>query len=379
MTTLEELADDLWSRWERYLHSPPLEEMSVGERTVYSTGRRFTFSVWAPQLLSPGGRVATAPIAGHDNYVYRLDSENQPLSFAHRHRVNGVDWQGKYVYAPGEIELIEVCLQSRVPSIYERVTLRDGLPATRQSLHMNAGGNYPRWRSMARTEVRDAVRSDSRTHQCVVELYEIADGRFVAGAGSAVGLGAPPREWTLHFSYSPLGALRQVIQRWESGEEETVYTAKTKSTLPALSGELSRRIASRVVKVLNDLELDSPLIAVELAYRAGDRYLPLVVAYTEKDRVDAFPGFAPDQTANVTELPAGEFEPLLAEFMELIASMEKWDRGTKMLRDAARLVNGRDGLRVPLSNSFFAFAMDWEIEADDFLRIVRICGGAVRE
>lgn len=56
-----------------------------------------------------------------------------------------------------------------------------------------------------------------------------------------------------------------------------------------------------------------------------------------------------------------------------MVSKDDWTIGTKMLRDAARLLSKPDGLRTSTVESFFAFAIDWELEGDDFHQIVKEC------
>ncbi|HEX8943292.1 MAG TPA: hypothetical protein VF785_09155 [Gemmatimonadaceae bacterium] len=81
----------------------------------------------------------------------------------------------------------------------------------------------------------------------------------------------------------------------------------------------------------------------------------------------------PIATDRMIELPAAEFEPEMAELMSRMVSKDDWTIGTKMLRDAARLLSNSDDLSASSVESFYAFAIDWELEGDDFHQIVKEC------
>jgi hypothetical protein len=374
MTNLSSLVEDVWARWETYFRQPHVPApSSQPARTVYANGPRFSLTDWGVALVAAGGRTSSEPIPHVNNYVYELDSSGRPLTVRHSHRVNDVDWHGAYRYGPSEIELVELCLQTRVPSIYDRVTLVDALPVTRQSVRINGAGSFPMWRSMPREKVRESIRTESRNFQCFVEQYEIAEGRYISGEGVREGLGTPLRHWTLSFTCSPTGRLERVVQRWDTGEETTAFAAKSSTTVAKLSSTLAHRIADRVIEALNTMRLGSPLVAIELAYRVADRYLPTAIAYTVEDNIEGFPVLHPVASDRVIELTAAEFEPEMAELMGRMSSKDDWTIGTKMLRHAARLLSKADGLRAPVLESFCAFAIDWELEGDDFDQIVKEC------
>jgi len=313
------------------------------------------------------------PIPDTNNHVYELDSRGRPLSARHSHPVNNVDWQASYRYGASEIELVELCLQTRVPSIYDRITLVDALPLTRQSVRINGAGSFPIWRSMPRENVREQIRTDSRNYQCVVEQYEIADGRYISGEGVRDGLGTTLRQYALSFTYSPAGRLERVVERWDTGEETTAFAAKSSSTAARVSSTLAHRIADYVIDALNVMPLSTPLVSIELAYRVADRYLPTAIAYTVEDKVESYPVLSPIATDHMIDLPAGRFEPEMAELMGRMSSKGDWAVGTKMLRHAARLLSNADHLRAPTIESFYAYAIDWELEGDDFAQISKEC------
>jgi len=368
------LVEEVWARWETYFRQPHIPPPSVPPaRTVYANGPRFNLVGWRANLPVPGGRTSPKPIPDTNNHVYELDSRGRPLSARHSHPVNNVDWQAAYSYGASEIELVELCLQTRVPSIYDRITLVYALPLTRQSVRINWAGSFPIWRSMPREKVREQIRTDSRNYQCVVEQYEIADGRYISGEGVRDGLGTALRQYALSFTYSPAGRLERVVERWDTGEETTAFAAKSSSTAARLSSTLAHRIADYVIDALNVMPLSTPLVSIELAYRVADRYLPTAIAYTVEDKVESYPVLSPIATDHMIDLPAGRFEPEMAELMGRMSSKGDWTVGTKMLRHAARLLSNTGHLRAPTIESFYAYAIDWELEGDDFAQISKEC------
>jgi hypothetical protein len=132
------------------------------------------------------------------------------------------------------------------------------------------------------------------------------------------------------------------VERWDTGEETTAFAAKSSSTAARLSSTLAHRIADYVIDALNVMPLSTPLVSIELAYRVTDRYLPTAIAYTVEDKVESYPVLSPIATDHMIDLPAGRFEPEMAELMGRMSSKGDWTAGTKMLRHAARLLSNAD-------------------------------------
>ncbi len=383
MNVIDELRDDLWGRWRKHFHDPTLREVPGPARVAYSRKALFDLKNWTPSTFPPGGRLSAEPIAGSNNWVYHLDGQGRPQGMSLRHTVNRVDWRGVYRYAPEEVEYVEICLNSNVPSQYDRVTVRDQQPATLQRLWKNTGGRFPAWSAMGRNDLLEKITSDPRNFQIWIESYEAEDGLIRRGRAYIEGLGVPPRHSSLSFSYSA-GKLQRIVRRWEDGQEETVFAARTSVTLQDLSVNLSRRLADRIIDALKETTSDKAapdcrLVAVELSYRAGDRYVPIVYPYTEADRIQSFPFLEGYTSDRGIELSAEHFEPEMAEFTERLRASERGDAGrddaaTAMLRAAASLVTRLTPESVPTAEGFLAYAIDWELEGDAFPKILKDCG-----
>lgn len=375
MDSIEVLKEDLWSRWRKYFREPAFEKTTgTVQRVVYSRTPLFDLKNWTPKRFVPGGRFSHQPVAGSDHWIYQLNEKGQPYSVSGRHAVNGIEWKGVYRYAADEVEYVEICLPSRVPSRYDRVTLRNQQLATFQRLSINSGGHFPAWQSMGREHLLQRITSDSRNFQIWIEEYQASDGLIRTGRAYMEGLGLPPRYSSLSFSYSPAAKLQRIVRHWQEGQEETVFAARTAASLNRLSADLSRRLAERIIDALKATVLDSPLIAVELSFRSGDCYLPVVIAFTQADRIRGCPVLDPNKLRRMIELPPEDFEPEMQEFTERMRTSGRYEAGTKMLRVAARLLTKLKAGSLATAEGFLAYGVDWELEADEFPKILRDCG-----
>jgi hypothetical protein len=76
-------------------------------------------------------------------------------------------------------------------------------------------------------------------------------------------------------------------------------------------------------------------------------------------------------------LNAGKFEREFRQFVQIIEREEKWDMGTAMLRKVAYLLTtGKMNNRIPVSDEFAAYAIDWESDMEEFEDILGECGVA---
>jgi hypothetical protein len=192
MDRLTQLREDLWRRWTSCLDPTwSMPAPAVDLRTVYSTTSRFDLANWASNTPLPGGPVSETPILGTHYHAYGLDAFGRPVSASHGHMWNRVDWKAAYRYRDDTIELIEFCVQSKLPSHYERLTFRDGCRATYQRLHLNSGGHFPRLRALPVHEIAAHIRANPHDRSLHVEAYEIADRRIVGGESLIEGLGVP--------------------------------------------------------------------------------------------------------------------------------------------------------------------------------------------
>ena len=277
MDSLEQLVEDLRARWRQQFGrvSGVYSAAERGKRVIYARAPLFDLKNFTPSKLPAGGRVLDEPVPGCDHYIYRLDARGRPVHMSHRHSHNGFDWEGAYRYAPEEVEYVEYCLQTEVPSQYTLVTLRDGHLASFQRMVVNGAGSYSR--------DADQVESDLRNYLIWVEQYDAIDGRIESGRSYSFGFGSHSQRSTLSYSYGAGGKLERIVRTYEDGSRQTVFAARSKTSMKELSTRLSHKIAERAMEALREAPLDSPLVTVILSYRRADDYVPLILPCTERD------------------------------------------------------------------------------------------------
>lgn len=373
---LEALRDDLWARWRReWDRLPPKGSPPEAARVVYARGPVYDLKAYTPRAFKAGARVSAEPIAGIDNWIYTLDGRNRPLSMESRHGFNRIDWRGVYRYTADEAEYAEWCLQTGVPSQYDRIVFERGAPATFQRLVINARGSFPVWRSLFRSRLASVIASDPKNYRMLIEAYDAPAGRIEQADQHSEGLGAPPMRSRLEYTYGN-GTLLRIVQLWPSGEKQTVFAARSRQSLAALADELSRRIADRTLERLAAAAFDAPLAAVELSFIGGEGYVPFIIPATTRDDLSARGLCIAIASERWLQLDREEFAPEVAEFEGRVRSGKAYAAGARMLRDAARQVTERAGGALSVAPGFVAYAIDWEAEGDDLEAILAECGAS---
>jgi hypothetical protein len=353
---------------------PPAVDTPSGVETVlYGRGPLFDLKDYTPRTFKPGKRGSSKPFSGRDNWVYLLDAAGRPVQMETRHSYNGIDWRGKYRYAPEEAEYAEWCLQTGVCSQYERVSIREQQTVAFQRLSINARGSFPVWRGVAATKLMERIASDPRNYRILVERYDVREGRIVGAEAYSEGMGAPTTRSTLSYAYLD-GKLDRIVEHFESGEQRTVFAARRPITLQQLSDDLSKRIAERTVDLVRSRQIQVPLAAIELSYRSVETYVPLIIPSTEQDAIPALCLSAAIDASRWIALPEEELAPAITDFHERVRTTEEYDAGTRMLRQAARQVTELARRQLPTTEFFVAFAIDWESEGDELERILQECG-----
>ena len=375
MESLARLREDLWMRWRRQFAPEALRRAMTpaGSRTVYAKSSLFDVKGFTTSAFPAGGRVQSEPIPDLDHVIYRLDDEGRPLRMETRHSFNGVDWRGAYEYGINQAEYAEWCLQTGVCSKYARITLAEGVPLTFQRLQINGNGSFPIWRGMAPEKQIATIASSPLNYQVVLEVYEARDGRIERAEIYSEGLGAPAAVSTQVYSYVA-GKLDRIIHRWPTGEEQTIFASRKPVSTEDLSRHLSERIAERTIATIRLAGVDTPLLALEMSYRAGERYIPALIPATVQDRLSSLTLVS--QLDRWLELPVEAFSPEIADFEARLREGDDHETGPRMLRAAARLVTERAPKHLITASSFVAFAVDWEAEGDELESILKECGAS---
>jgi hypothetical protein len=377
---LEALKLDLWNRWSKHVVEPTIPQMARGARTVHSQFSRFNLLNWGSPDVVAGGKVYPAqnsidPITVE--YIYVLDEAGRPLTMALRDSEKRDISQGEFRYSTDEIEFVEFNLESKIPSLYERVTFRDGIRTSYQRLAENIGGMIPpRWRNLDRRELARQFQASRLNYYLSVEAYDVADGRIRGGESLMEGSGSGSR-FALDFAYLADGQLNSVSRRYPDGSVQTLFLRRSNRTLDELTNDLARRIADRVMGEMRRRTFGAPVIGIELSYQSGNE-LPFVTYLTEADNLAEFP--ITDASVTQREIPVREEHvgPQIAEFMARIEEEDDLSADTRMVRRAARLINLEANPGFPRAKDFVAYAIDWEIAGNgtQLVQLLEECGAS---
>jgi hypothetical protein len=377
---LEELRDDLVERWKAAFDrlSEVEAELETAAETVYTQYPAFALRDYSPRKFKPGARVSRQPSPGGDGYAFDLDDKGRPTRVRFEHRVNRVSWRGVYHYRLDEVEHIEFCMQTRVPSLYNRLILSGTSVLAEQRFVCNGGGSLPKWKDLSSSAKIDEILKEPYHRFIYLTRYQVENGVTRSGREYHE-VGGKIQRPTLDYEYFADGKLQRIVQHWPSGEARTVFAAKTKTTIAALSERISERIASEALRQLRIASLEAPLLALVLVYRDADQPIPFVIPGTEKDDIADFHFARQIDTKRWIALREEDFAPEITEFQQRVEAGKHPSTLSKMLRAAARRITLRAGAELPVAEGFIAFAIDWELEGDEIEKILKDCGATARQ
>ncbi len=371
MDDFASLRADLIARWRAAFGRVAEVERAPADavETVYTTSPAFSLEGFTPTTFKPGARLSRTPVRDGDGYTFLLDASGRPVQVRFAHTVNGFTWQGIYRYAADEVEHLEICLQTGVPSLYERLQLADGAVIAEHRFICNSGGSHVPKTS---GDIAQAILNDPNGYSLYLTRYTIERGVPVAAAEYHES-GGRTHQPTRTYEYTPSGALQRIVQHWPEHGARTVFAAKSKATKKDLADELSTRIAAAVLEKLTALPATPRLIALELSYREHDSPIPLLVPLTEADHVDSLVLSAAIPADRWLQLAEEDFAPAITDFMARAAEADG-TMVTAMVRSAARRVTERARAELPVAPTFVTFAIDWEAESDQLATILKQCG-----
>jgi hypothetical protein len=373
--SLERLRNDLWERWmEAFDRFPALSRTpAFSQKVVYAKVPLFSLKSYTPGIFPAGGRTFQTPPEGINAcFTYRLDGKGHPLQMASRHLANRTEWRGLYLYGDTEVEYIELCVNTKVVSEYSRMEFHSGIPSTFQRIRINGGGSHVENR-IGKAAV-ESIQRDSYFYWLELEEYKIEAERLASAAALSEGARLPPTRSNLEYSYAPDGSLQRIDRVLEDGRKVTEFAVKSKSGITELSARLSEKIAVRTIDALKTAKFAAPMQVLEVSFRSVTNYLPILIPATVEDSVSDLSLTLSIDSNRWMSLVAEEFEPDMTDFAQRLSNTEKWDLGSKMVRQAARKVTERAPDFIATADSFLAFAIDWELEGHDLAAILKQCG-----
>jgi len=369
---LEELRADLIERWRAAFGriAEISAEVSPVAETVFSEYPAFELSKYTPQHFPAGAQLFRVAGPYGRGYVFDLDARGRPIRIGYSDDDGRVTWNGFYRYGPHEVEHIEFYLPMRVPSFYNRVLLSESNVIAEQRMNCNNGAGSPHLERLGSAAKADRLLADQLSYHLYLVKYHLEAGAPRFGEEYLEGAGGVHRP-TLHYSYEG-DVLMRIVQHWPSGEQRTVFAAKSAMTLPELSASLATQIAQAALAALVAARLRLPLVAVEMTYRWCDGHIPTLIPATTGDRSSGPELAAQIESNRWIVLEESDFAPAIIDFNQ--RTQDDADAVAAMLRKAARLVTERAPGRLQVADGFVAYAVDWETERQPLQRILAECG-----
>lgn len=376
--TFEELRADLLSRWKAAFARLAMVKAKVPGvvETVYTPYPAFALANYSPKKFKPGARLAKKPSRDGNDYAYQLDAQGRPLHMRTSHRFNRVDWQGVYRYGETEVEVVEFCMQTGTPSLYNRLILDGQHVLAEQRFVCNSGGSDSGLKKLSTAKKIERVLSDPYNYFIYLTRYRVEDGIIRGGEEYHEVSGKIDRP-TLEYTYATDGALQRIVQVWPGGFRRTQFAAKgsgPKVSLKDLSEKLSEKLAKDILARLKKTKFGARLVALELSYRYPQHHIPQLIPLTERDEVESLTLAAEIDSKRWIELSEEDFVPEITQFNERVQDSET--AVAKMLRAAALLVTKAAPKAIKVTPGFVAFPIDWELEGDDLGKILKQCGAS---
>jgi hypothetical protein len=394
---LEIQKQDLLARWKNAFKEieliPQYKDKIQTEK--YVPGFRYDLKYYGtPLFLTPEEKIFPEARSREisDYHFYGFTADGLPCYTSFGHRVNKISWEGYYSYGEHVVEYIEYCMETGIPSIIKRYIYKNGEKSIYQSLSVNSRGSIPMYRGIPTEEVIDAIINDQHSLFCTIEKFTTEEGRITRADCVAIAPGSGEYRYEEFYQYDDNGKLDEIRTIHEDGKTTLSYVQLNKVIdINQLSEEVAENMALAIIDTLSEADIEVPVSLLEINYKFVTEYMPLLtprsLAFTDEITREHMDEDIFDLIFLSTEvshaylhLDATRFERLFRQFIQIIEREEKWDMGTAMLRRVAYLLTtSKLNNRIPVSNEFAAYAIDWESDMEEFEDILGECGvsGAV--
>lgn len=226
-SSLEELREDLILRWKAaFDRAAEVEAKPKGVlETVYTEYPAFELSAltYSPKAFKAGVRVAKKPSGEPGGWAFELDREGRPQLVRHPKRGRAA-WRGFFRYWETEVEAVEFCIRTGVPSQYGRLVLEGGVVIAEQHFTCNEGGASDALKDGAPADKISRVLGDPSEYFISVVRYESDGARVVSGEEHREVSGERHR---IELEYEYEGdRIDRVVEVWPNGERRTIFAAK---------------------------------------------------------------------------------------------------------------------------------------------------------
>jgi hypothetical protein len=383
---MNELYEQLFQRWVRAFDEfDSLSKYRFLVRTKkYATIYRYEVRDYTPQSFPAGGAIYDEKTPDASSIrIYGLDGAGRPVHMSAVSDVSGVFSEGYYSYSESVVEYLEFSKSTTIPDRMEIMMFDRGKKTAYLRFIVSGVGNIVPGGSIE--AYIEEMRRDPRDIICQIEQY-IYEGERITGADCfAITPGIGPYSYKQVYTYDNKGQLDEIRSVFGAGHHRLEYVRLSGGTnVQALADELAVLMADAVVETLLKNNVNQPLALLELSYQNVGNYLPYLEFKTVADRDELFAqyGEAVDFEQmfistydNMIPVEDATFERQLQQLMQIMEQQQDYEIGTTMLRKAGRLLTkGRLNGKIPVSEDFVAYPIEWMLESQQFEEILRACG-----
>lgn len=391
---MSELYQEIFERWVRAIDEIDTiaghrEKVSV---IKYAPSFRYDLKDYNKTNFPAGGTVLDQkPTEEGDYQKYGLDNNGRPVYVFFEHSWNKVTWEGVYNYSDNQVEYLEFCINTNTPSCVKVIKYEDNRKVSYQHFSLNGGGSgYPLLKN-GKDAYIERIQNDQYSIISNVEKYIYEGERIVKADCFTVSPGFEQFSYEKSYNYDDQGELTEIRKIYPSTGVTQLEYAKIPNDLNVedLINKLAEQLAGSIIETLLKGNIEEPLVLLELSYRRVDRYLPNLKPrfLSEKDEIirmgedeaieglDLFELLFISGYENLLNIDDTAVELPLQQLTQLMDAKEDFNLGTTMLRKTALLLtkNKLDG-KLPVSDDFVAYPIDWEMEGQDFEEILMECG-----
>jgi len=382
-----ELYNDIFERWIRAIDEiDMIHKYKEKVKSIkYAPGFRYDVIDYTKSDFPAGGTLYDQKDDEKlDYHAYGLDQNQLPAYVRFEHRWNKISWEGFYKYSHNTIEYIEFCLNTGVPSCIQVAKFKDNRRVSFQHFQLNGRGSTYSLVKGEQEAFIQRIQNDPYSITSKIESYLYEDERIIKALCCSVSPGIGQFEYEKIYTYDQDG-LTEIRTLYPNGSTQLTYVRLPENlNVQDMINNLAEQMEKSIIDFLLTQDIEQPISLLALNYRRGDRYLPhlKVRSLLEKEEItshykeaDVFELLFISGFENLLYLEPDQFEYQLQQLTQLMEQNENYNLGTAMLRKAASILTlNRLDKKLAVSDDFVAYAIDWEMEGQEFEKILEECG-----
>jgi len=347
----------------------------------YADSYRFDLKDYKNGRINKGGKLLDKKINDKSDYhEYGFDKKSFPTITRFRHTWNKIDWIGFYRKEKNLLEYIEFCVNSKVPSKFQRIIFENGKKISYQSLIINGGGSFRP--DFSKSEILNYIVENTSSFFLSIQKYEYKNDIITKGYGLANTPGIGEFTFNDIYKYDEEKRLTEITRYYQNWPSQIEYIRPSGKSLKVLMDELSEMFVKYLLNVLLENNVKETLCYVVLNYQYCDNFWPSISLMTEEERQQAIDEntdylfFSYDVYQHLSSKNENPkyLKEAFKEFTQKIEMNDNYEAGRKLLQKTARLLtkNKLQGL-ISVTDDFVAFPIDWTL-TEDIGEILIKCG-----